>query len=427
MKRRWIALLVLVGWTCSIALPPITAAQEVVFYDENLESAIRAELKKAEGEKIYREALAKMRELDLSNRGIESIEGLENCKNLYNLNLSNNNIKSITPLSTLKSLRVLDLSGNEITDISPLSPLTNLEFLYLGGNGISNIEPLSTLKNLRGLYLVYNTIGSIRPLSELTKLTELDLAKNKVTDILPLMKLTELRELYLGRNDISSIFPISCLVELTKLDLSNNEIRSIAPLSSLKNIQCLNIRQNEIRDITPIKKMTEMGEGKEKQTGLELDLSDNLISDIDPLTLNPGIDEDDTINISNNPLNSKSIERYIPVLQERGVKLIWRPIKNDTPAEERRTDIILLVLALTIFPVLYYLSKRNGMRNKSSKLKKLLNERKRLQNVLNGLESQKEELMVKKVSEERYNELYNKALSKLEEIEWLIEEKENQS
>ena len=50
---------------------------------------------------------------------IESISGLETCKQLYSLNLSSNRISVVSGLEKCKKLTILDLSENEITKVSP--------------------------------------------------------------------------------------------------------------------------------------------------------------------------------------------------------------------------------------------------------------------------------------------------------------------
>jgi len=52
-----------------------------------------------------------------------------------------------------------------------------------------------------------------------------------------------------------------------------------------------------------------------------LDLSDNNISDILPLLTNSGIAEGDFVDLRGNPLNSTSVDVYIPQLEEKGVTL----------------------------------------------------------------------------------------------------------
>ena len=91
-------------------------------------------------------------------------------------------------------------------------------------------------------------------------------------------------------NNINNINPISVLVALSYLSLSNNYISDISPLSGLTELTYLNISKNNIFDIQVL---------------------------ID----NNGINNNDLINLSKNPLNSYSIDVLIPILQGRGVTI----------------------------------------------------------------------------------------------------------
>ena len=106
-------------------------------------------------------------ELDLPDRGMENLDGLEYCKQLRKLDLSNNKLSDISEiagliyleelyladnqigyidaLSNLHYLKIVDLSNNQIDDISPLYDLEYLEYIHFSGNPIPG-EQLELLK-----------------------------------------------------------------------------------------------------------------------------------------------------------------------------------------------------------------------------------------------------------------------------------------
>lgn len=392
-----------------------TSKEEMHFPDEHLENTIRMEIGKSEDAPIYKEDLRRIWKLDLSNAHIENIEGLEHCINLYYLLLDNNAITDISPLAHLTHLVELSLEGNEIIDISSLASLTTVEFLYLGGNNISDISPLSGMTNL----------------------SVLSLSHNNISDISPLFSLATLTELYLDNNSITDIFSLSSLENLTILDMSNNNIQSIIPLFNLKDLRVLDLQRNEIRSISEIRELEKIGECEEEWIGAELDLSHNEISDITPLIKNPGVNEGDTVDISNNPLNSKSIELYIPRLEKRGVELTWKPIKEiSTPVQGSELYIGVLAVIISSVLIFYIYIRRKKPEEKLkedkvyrekeiefSELKILLKERNRLNTLLNELKSRREELISGRISEEKYKKMYDHVSKRLETIEDLIEEK----
>ncbi len=89
---------------------------EVVFADSNFEQAIREWIGKFDGP-IVREDIDNIDFLDVNNREINSISGIEYFENLINLDIRDNNIQDITSLSKLYYLGQVNLSGNPI-DVS---------------------------------------------------------------------------------------------------------------------------------------------------------------------------------------------------------------------------------------------------------------------------------------------------------------------
>ena len=145
----------------------------VTFPDPNLEAAIREAVDKPEGP-IYTFDLESLTMLEVPERDILDLTGLEYCLNLHVLGLWDNNISDISALAGLTNLQELWFGGNNISDISPLARFINLELLDLGGNNISDISPLAGLTDLRGLGLLHNNISDISALVENSGLSEGD-------------------------------------------------------------------------------------------------------------------------------------------------------------------------------------------------------------------------------------------------------------
>ena len=274
--------------------------------------------------------------LRLSSNTISDITPLEGLKNLGYLDLGSNTICDITPLEDLADLVYLYLSYNQISDIAVLAGLTNLSWLYLSRNAISDITPLEGLTNLTRLYLGRNTISDITPLADLTNLTILFLTSNTIIDITPLAGLKNLTVLNLVSNAISDITPLERLEDLTSLRLTLNTISDITPLKGLTDLIYLYLDNNQISDITALEYLATLGYLKLSNnqisdiTTLEglinlnyLYLNNNNISDIYPLVENAGLATDDYVNLEDNPLSAKSIDVYIPALQDRGVEVVW--------------------------------------------------------------------------------------------------------
>lgn len=175
--------------------------------------------------------------------------------------------------SDLVGLTVLDASGRNIANVTGLDYCTNLLSLHLANNEIGNISPLSNLTSLTSLWLDWNQISDISPLENLTNLTVLGVGAN---------------------NQISDISPLSNLTSLTHLHLATNQISDISPLSNLTSLTYLNLYANQI-------------------------------SDVFPLVDNEGLSAGDLIELRFNPLSCEAYSILIPLLEGRGVVVLYDP------------------------------------------------------------------------------------------------------
>ena len=186
--------------------------------------------------------------LDLTDRKLPNLNGIEELTGLRQLFLGGNLISDLYPLSGLTELRYLDLSDNEITDLSQLYGLQKLERLNLSYNNIEDLSPLVGLTNLEVLLINRNKVADIGILFYLNKLTYLGLAHNEIEDITALSHLFELDVLDLEGNRITDLSPLSHMTELRYLDLSDNHILDINHLAYLFNLEALDLDYNQVSD-----------------------------------------------------------------------------------------------------------------------------------------------------------------------------------
>ena len=137
-----------------------------VIKDTELKKAINEALGRGWTNKsISSKDVGLLTELELDNRSIDSIEGLEYAINLKKLDLSDNDIEDISPLKQLKKLEHLNLKENKISDISAIRDLKKLKSLNLEYNNVEDISALENLKKLKYLNLTdcstrINAVGS---------------------------------------------------------------------------------------------------------------------------------------------------------------------------------------------------------------------------------------------------------------------------
>ncbi len=298
--------------------------QESPFLDGRLEAAVREELG-VPGSYIPVSELEALTELDASERGIESLEGIEHLPNLRRLNLGGNRISDLRPLTMLSRLAALDLRDNYISDLEAvhlgsLGELRELSELRLRNNRdsahpeepdnferISDITPIGRLSALEILDLRNNHVEELSPLGELEALRYLDLRGNRLTEdaVQFLGSLRRLEHLNVRDNDLRNISSLSSLEQLEYLNLhSNSRIESIVPLSALSglkaliarkvpiggeagvlreliNLERLNVRETGLRDLRFLAELMEQGalqDRPEDNIFAEVDIRENPIS-----------------------------------------------------------------------------------------------------------------------------------------------------
>ena len=252
--------------------------------DSNLRVAIAEALGKSPNAPITAEEMERLGKLDVENRGIQDLTGLQFTINLDELSLGDNQISDLSPIAGLINLRSLSFPRSNVSDLSPLAGLINLDNIWFNaGAKISDLSPLAGLINLRVIHAGGHSISDLSPLAGLTKLEHLYLPGSHISDLTPLAGLTRLKELYLHHQDvISDISPLAELTGLERLNLEDNSISGLSPLAGLTNLKWLNLVVNDISDVSPLASLTNL-------TWLKVG-RDN-ISDLSPLAGLTGLKE----------------------------------------------------------------------------------------------------------------------------------------
>ncbi len=217
----------------------------VIIPDANLEAAIREIVGKPTGT-ITGKDVNSLTELDVRNRDIIDITGLERFSVLVSLRLENNPVSDLSPLSSLPDLNSLFITNANVSDLSPLASVSSLRVLHASDNHISDISPLAQLSNLGNLILSENNITDISPLAGLSNLFLLRLVSNPIEDFSPIMGITSLEILDLGSTQIVDIPNLQNLPNLSTLGLSENWIQNISSLINLNSLTTLALSRNRI-------------------------------------------------------------------------------------------------------------------------------------------------------------------------------------
>jgi Leucine-rich repeat (LRR) protein len=218
-------------------------------------------------------------QLNCSNMGITSLDGIEYLNRLTWLDVYQNDISSLQPVEHLTQLKVLQIYQNNVSDLGPLTRLFELEALEANDNNISDITPLSHHQNFWWLTIANNPVSDITPIENYTKLRVLNLAGTSVTELSVLARpnLATMTNLNVDSLSISDISPLSGMVNMLALGASRNSISDISALLNMDQLERLDLNRNllESAGLEPIKNLPALK---------HLFLEENRIFDVEPLT-----------------------------------------------------------------------------------------------------------------------------------------------
>ena len=177
-------------------------------------------------------AMAAVTELDLSNKGLTDLGGIEYFTGLTNLNLQDN---ALTALDVSKNVNLTDLNlrDNSLTALD-VTKNVNLTTLDLWGNKLTELDVTKNV-NLTTLDLWGNKLTEL-DVTKNTALTDLDCTGNQLTAI-DVSNNTELVNLNLQNNRLTALD----VSKNTKLQFLNCNNSSIGTLDVSKNTELLSL------------------------------------------------------------------------------------------------------------------------------------------------------------------------------------------
>ena len=138
----------------------------------------------------------------------------------------------------IKAVTSLNIEDKNLTDISGIEYFTNLTSLYCGNNQLTAL-PVENLTNLTSLSCFGNQLTAL-PVKNLTQLTTLSCGDNQLT-ALPVENLTQLTNLRCSYNQLTSL-PVGKLNNLNVLICYENRLTEldITSVTSLNSLYCGN-------------------------------------------------------------------------------------------------------------------------------------------------------------------------------------------
>ena len=319
--------------------------KEINMADKNLKAELLKNHDANNDGKITEHDMLNLTELDINNKNIYSLEGLQYAKNLETLVAEDNNISDIEPIVKLQKTGWFSLRNNNITDISCLleskteEPLNiNLYGNYIDlGENTQNYKALvyDLSKNTAERFamaevnsvICYQKYGKPENKDKVVNLDEKILNKliSYGIDVNNDGKLTQAElqnavdvidysvgEIDLSRLGLTNVNGLEYL-RCNSLNLSNNNLTDITPIAKIKILSSLNISKNKIKDISCFANANNFFWTK-------IDFSNNSIEDISSISTWPimkndtwrewqvgdGLTRDIEIDLSNNNIEDIS-------------------------------------------------------------------------------------------------------------------------
>lgn len=258
------------------SLSSISETKPAVSFNEMSFSQTNESLVAAITETYPEEDWDEIEQLDISNRQLDKLRGLDKfTPKLWILSASDNGINHIDGVPDtvrilklnhnhfdsmaafhLPDLQVLHLSDNSLENLSGLVSLTNLTSLVVRNNQLTNVDHLQGMRMLRHLDISHNRLKGQLDFGEyqLCLLENLVLDANKFTALVGIESLPSLINLSANSNLISAF---SCdgvqHLKLRRLSMNKNRLQSI-DLSSFPNLMRLALDRNDLSSITGLGK-----------------------------------------------------------------------------------------------------------------------------------------------------------------------------
>lgn len=167
-------------------------------------------------------------------KAVETVESIEFVKDAGGTTVTLNEEN----WALVKKVETLDIYNKQLTDLSGIEYFTNLTYLRCGNNELASLD-VSALRRLETLDCGTNKLTTL-DVSDLTGLTRLFCDKNLLTT-LDVSDLTGLTTLDCSNNKLANL-NASSLTGLTYLNCNNNSLNSldVKGLTKLKSLNCTN-------------------------------------------------------------------------------------------------------------------------------------------------------------------------------------------
>ncbi len=336
------ALLICIGF--AVEKVKLLMHPEAIFEDRLLETAVRQELGKKQGETIYLSELAGVEQLLVCGDAVLSDYGqhthyMKEHRIDYQTIEGMGTIRDISLLKKMPNLKILVLDRQAITDISPLEDL-DLEIVSLCCNDISDISPLQNSKSLTCLYIAETQVDDIGALADKEGLRILDISYTRLSTLEQLrgMNVSELSMFGLVPEDYAPLGELP-LRKLEIMGVSSDGITVIGRMESMEQmtIYSSNIASLQVfRRLNKLKYLDVWGNKLKNLDGLEnmpdithLDIGENPITKVEI----PSQNHLSFFGIRNSGVNDLSFLEEMPELKTFHINYVQKKLLDEIMPE----------------------------------------------------------------------------------------------
>jgi len=233
-------------------------------------------------------SLPSLREINLSDNAIHTIEGAPTLPGLHKLDLANNALQAAPPVAGFPLLDRLLLDNNPLTDLSSLAEHPALKELTVSNTQLETLAGLEStaLVDLDAANSMLISADALPPTVE-----RVDLSGNNLTAA-PTVPLPQLSYLALVNNKLETLAGLNTPA-LENLRASNNQLTTLDGITSTTGIRSLTVNNNNLTDLA----------GVPLAVNGSLHASHNAITDLSGLSEAPLLAH---LDVSYNPLGDLS-------------------------------------------------------------------------------------------------------------------------
>ncbi len=232
--------------TTEITEPQAAADPEDItneFKDPNFRAALRDYLEQHEGSgengPITKTACKEIVNLDVSNKGIKDLAGIEYLTNLISLDCSNNKLEQL-PLDNCPALQTLSCFGNELTSLD-VNDCPELKLLMCHANKITSLD-ITDCPALDSLNCAFNQLTRLN--MKCASLTLLECTDNRLTS-LNISGYPKLKTLSCSHNQLSGLDVGGC-PDLEQIFCRNNRLTKL-DVSKCPKLIYIDCRENYMK------------------------------------------------------------------------------------------------------------------------------------------------------------------------------------